>query len=325
MKRIATLLLAIALVFGAFSANLNVCAETEPYNYFDMEAISPRPVAPCKGTRVFRTKVEGESAYSVTGINFRYNSLGFDILPAVKQALGTKDYARITVSFEIKADWTDEFAGHTATCKPILRCMGPRGTVYNASIWNEEYKNALVGSTPIFADTDGKNIIGSASKKRVLLSDSVWVTFSTDMLVDRQQVYCSMTPDWTFCFDEMNGAHQPTEKETDSIGQLKIFDSVTVKNVSVCLSVNQSTPTPKPTAVPTVKPTAKITPAAEAPTQAPDNNPLKDDSDNSIILFTVIGTVIGAIVGASVSVIAVMNKKKKQKETDNSSNDVFSE
>lgn len=306
MKKIIALLLTAALIFGIIIIGFSIHGKAEEYNYFDMDAIEPRPVAPCKGTRVYRKSVDGESAYAVTGINYRYNSVGFDILPAVKAALGDKSYARITISFQIKADWTEEFTGHSTTCKAILRCMNPGGSVYNAELWNSSYKNSLILSDPIFNNYDGQNVIGYFTNKRVLLTDNTWVTYSVDMLVERTQVYSNMTPDWTFCFDEMNGSHQPTEKEKDSQGLLKIFDEVLIKNVSICLSENQTTPTPAPTQKPTEKPTAKPTATV---TEAPTNEQ-NDDSNNETFNLIWICAIVGAVVGASIGVVRNIVKKK---------------
>ncbi|MBR2860466.1 MAG: hypothetical protein IKB86_01335 [Clostridia bacterium] len=335
MKKIITLILAVALVFSMATASFSVNAEAELKNFFDMEAITPVGIG---GGEAAKKEVDGETVYSNTKIDYRWCSMGFDILPALKDALGDDDFVEVTLVFQIKTDWTDEFAGHKTSCKPLLRAFGV-SNVSDSDAWNSAYEDALDGAEAVFNTTDGKNVLCTVSTKRIPLNDEGWTTYTVDLYYEKAQLECAMTPQWIFCIDEMNGAHQPSGKEAPK-GKLVMFDEVLFKDVAIYYTedylASVGTPTPEPTPVPTATPEPEDDPIVDEgtndgtndgtvaePTATPTARPTAtptDEADNKddeqkdeeaadlTWLWIAIAAVV--VVGAVVAVVVVLNKKK---------------
>ncbi|MBR2860427.1 MAG: hypothetical protein IKB86_01125 [Clostridia bacterium] len=331
MKKIITLLLAVAIVFSMATTNFNVNAEIQ--NFYDMETMDPVGI----GAEVARKTVDGETVFSGANIAYRYYSLGFDILPAIKAALGDEEEVEVTLAFEIHTKWAEGFEGRRTSAKPIMRVRG--GSVANgdADAWNSAYEDALDGSDAIFKTTDGVNIIGRITTKRVALNDEGWSLFTLDLYLTKAQIECAMTSNWTFCFDEMNGAHQPKSSETKD-GKLILFEEVLIKNIGIYYTEEyvaanttpepEATATPIPTATPepenndgdAVEPTATATPVTKpTATAANDNindNTNKNEGDDDKAGLPWIWIAIGAVVvvGAVVAVVVITSKKAKAKD-----------
>ena len=273
MKKIITLVLVVALVFSLATANFSVQGEMK--NFFDMENITPVGIADAEVTR---KTVDGETVYSATRINYRWCSLGFDILPAFKEALADDDFIEVAFTFEIKVDWTQAFAGHLTSAKPLLRAHGV-SNVSDADAWNAAYEASLDGSEAVFNCSDGRNVIAGLPIPRVPLNEEEWITYTIFFYLERAQIQCDMTPQWIFCLDEMNGAHQPTGAESPK-GKLIMFEEVLFRNIGVYytddylaaigtpnptpISTPIATSTPKATSTPIATPISKATPTPKA-------------------------------------------------------------
>ena len=336
MKKIITLILAVALVFSMATASFSVNAEAELKNFFDMDAVAPVSVG---GAEVSSKTVDGETVYSATKIDYRWCSMGFNILPALMEALGDDDEIEVTLVFQVKTDWTEAFAGHKTSCGPTLRAMGVTVPNADGDQWMSDYEDALGGAEAVFRCDDGKNILGAVSTKRVPLNDEAWTTYAVDFYFERAQLECTMTPNWTFCFHEMNGAHQPNGTEAPK-GKLVMFDEFMIKGIGVYYTedylASVGTPTPEPTPVPTATPEPEDDPIVDEgtndgtndgtvaePTATPTARPTAtptDEADNKddeqkdeeaadlTWLWIAIAAVV--VVGAVVAVVVVLNKKK---------------
>ncbi|MBR2861632.1 MAG: hypothetical protein IKB86_07320 [Clostridia bacterium] len=325
MKKIITLLLVVALVFGLATANFSVNAE--PKNFFNLKETAPIGVA---GGVVAEDTADGEKVYSLSGINYKWCSMGFDVLPALKTALGNDDFIEATLAFKVKADFTDKFAGHKLSVKLIMRSLAATG-VSDIDGWNSSYEDSLNGAEAVFGNYDGKNIIAYPTTKRVQISDSEWQEYTVDFYFEKSQINSGLTPDWIVCFDDMNGGHPPTSDEQEN-GQLIIYDKLMIKDIGLYYTEDYlaaiGTPTPEPTPVPTatpepdtdtdtdapagdegdadtVEPTAKPTakPTAEADESKDDEQKDEEKAD-----LTWLWIVLGAV---AVAVVVIVVTKKK--------------
>ena len=333
MKKIITLILAVALVFSMATASFSVNAEAELKNFFDMEAITPVGIG---GGEAAKKEVDGETVYSNTKIDYRWCSMGFDILPALKAALGDDEDVEVTLVFQIKTDWTDAFAGHKTSCKPLLRAFGCTDI---SADWDSKYEDALGDAEAVFHCSDAKNVIGQVSTKRVPLNDEGWTTYTVDLYYEKAQLECAETPQWIFCVDEMNGAHQPSGTEAPK-GKLVMFDEVLFKDIAIYYTedylASVGTPTPEPTPVPTAtpepeddpivdegtndgtndgtvaEPTATPTakPTAKPTAEADNKDDEQKDEEKTDLTWLWIAIAAVVVVGAVVAVVVVLNKKK---------------
>ncbi|MBR2861631.1 MAG: hypothetical protein IKB86_07315 [Clostridia bacterium] len=328
MKKFITLLLAIALIFSMAIAT--VSAEAAPKNYFDMETAATKTVGSGK---IAVEEVDGEKVYAFTNLEYRWDSGAIDIHPAVQEAIGDEEYVELTLVFKIKTVFTTDFEGHKTSCIASLRCLTAPDKALGDDEWNSQYEDDIEGCEALFEKFNG-NLQYNLSTKRVPINDEDWTEYTVDMYFEKAVVDSEMTPDWSLCLDQTNGAHQPTSTEAPK-GKLVMFDKILIKDVGVYqteewLAANPpedaATPTltpdtdapaddegegdtVEPTATPTVKPTATSKPVATA---TPDTNEPADDDNQDDSNLTWLWIAIAAVVvaGAAVAVVVILKKKK---------------
>ena len=324
MKKLLTVLLTVALLFSM--ASFNVSAEAEIKNYMSKNIPWSYEFL-AKGTNVAKSTENGETVYSFNGILNRYTSPHFNILPALKAAMGDADEAEITIAFDVRMKFTDAVdETFTSSCNVDVRAINADKSYPTPDEWTNAYEDSLGDSEALF-NKSGNNVLWYPNVARIPLKNTgEWYTVVIDMYFDREQLYNAVTGDtWLLGFDTLGGLHQVTPEEI----QAK-YDSYQLKNIGVYLTEEYldanatPEPTPEPTPVPTPTPVATPTPDATATPDASQNGTTDskptatapaDSNDDSVEdaglpwLWIAVGAVV--VVGGIVAVVVIVSKKKK--------------
>lgn len=212
MKRIVLLLLIIAILMPM---GLTVAANSKDVNYarglkWDKKVGGP-------------TVVMTEDGAIMSDINYPWDSVGCDILPALKDALGEKESVTVKLTVEIKAALKDGNQSGGVCLHPLIRGSGSYAATGDAD-WNREYESTLGGDAPLFS-MSGSNIMMSLSSEILSIPSGAWVTYEKVMKLTHNQVMCPILSEWMLCVDGI----EPT-------GGL---ESVEMRNLSICIEENR--------------------------------------------------------------------------------------
>ena len=189
---------------------------------------------------------------AVSDIKASYSSPFFDILPAMKKAVGNDKSVTVEISFEYKAMLSD---GNTATKASVLLRGGSNLNSIKPEDWLNEYKNTLNGDSPLFTFSGG-NVMFRLKSGIPVTSD--WTVFSAIFTFTKAQIESQHIPYWNLGFDGMN----PVEN----------ILTLQFRNVSITKSNGQASeikPTPTPVPTPTPDIPARKTPTLTVQTSAP--------------------------------------------------------
>ncbi len=307
MKRfIATLLISALLALSA--ASLPIFAQQEKaHNYLTEDKLVWSDVYLGENKSIEKTTENSETVYVAYGIDARYSSPFIkNIRPAIMEIMGDGDSVEITITFKVKAQFQLSFSNkeYVTSARTIFRCM--ETSKIPAEEWNEKYADSLLGAEAFFAKNNLDTTRYVNISEAVAIKDSEWVEYSTDIYLERAQVFSEYTAyDWMFGLDCLGGLHQNPPEFYDRFVALK-FKDIGIYETEEFYS---SMATPIPTATPTAVPHTETPEANPSATEGILENPEHDKNNFSeTVIITVVCAV--AVIGATATVIII--KKKKQ-------------
>lgn len=147
-----------------------------------------------------------------------WDSVGVDILPAVKEALGEEDSVTVKLSVSLSPTMKAGSEESTVSARPLLRGTSAKGGLDDTA-WNSQYNQSIGGDSALFAMYGGN--IMSFCGEAFPMSHGKWHTFTTTLSLTRKQVYSDMLTEWIFCVDNLGGM------------DLKKLDSIEFKDLTI--------------------------------------------------------------------------------------------
>ena len=185
MKKLLTLVLTIVLVF---SMSAMIVSADDVKNFAEG----------AKWTKGHSGGVtEKDGAFKATGIDQPYKSPFVDILPAIKEALGTETEAELIIRFMIRADFKNGNEGEQLTAKPLLR--GGNIAAEEVSDWNASFSEATEGDN-FFKSDAGGNIM-HIFPTSLSFTDEEWTPVIVELTVSDTVVNCDLVKNWNLCID----------------------------------------------------------------------------------------------------------------------------
>ena len=196
------------------------------------------------GTTV-TTKTEGEiSYYSAKGITLSYNSPTAEISNEIKKAFGNSDSATVTISFKIRATFTEDASANEMYVNTIIRAGKFCDAVKNDI---NEFENLYEGS--LFEKIDSINIMVHNFEGDRLLVTNEWSDVEIELELYKEDLGEGIFEQWLLCFHNYN----PLEE----INTLELTDVIILpKDASTDTATSAPTKeTPEPTFANTPTPT----------------------------------------------------------------------
>ena len=154
-------------------------------------------------------KQVGTPAVSVTdtgavmsGLANSWDSVGCDILPALKKALGDDERVYLSLSVEVTATMKAGSEGDTLTARVLMRGTDTRSDLGD-SAWNSAYADAL-GWDPSLFFKQGGNVM-SYLNGGLSLKHGKAVVYTTTLELTKNQIECGILTEWIFCVDNLGG------------------------------------------------------------------------------------------------------------------------
>ena len=154
----------------------------------------------------------------MSGIKNAWDSVGVDILPALKAALGEDDAVTVRITFEVRAAFRDGAAAKSASARPLVRGTSTLGGKSDTE-WTNAYLDALGGDAPYFMIANG-NVMQPCNEGEISFSDEEWRKYETVLELTRKQIECSLLSEWVLC--------------VDCIGGIDMLESFEFRGLSVC-------------------------------------------------------------------------------------------
>lgn len=315
MKKILTLLLALAIIF-ALACPAFAVEDVE--NFLKADAKWEKGTA--KGTVSV-----ADGVAKCTGIDNEWCCPSIDILPTVKEAIGTDDEVEITISFEVRANFAAGNEGSSSSARVLLRGtngISGLGGADNADAWLEAYDESLDGEEPLFSNSKGNILKYLGGGGTIEITDE-WTRYTSEpMFLYSAQINNPSVIKWNLTLDK--------------IIECGIIDSLEFKNVIVTTEEievdDDDEVTDDETKEPETDAPAADAPAADAPatedtpadtaTQKPAvATPGATDApiaNNAPVSFNATAVLVTAIASATVIIVAcivaiVIVKKKTSK------------
>ena len=206
-------------------------------------------------------KQVGTPAVSVTdtgavmsGLANSWDSVGCDILPALKKALGDDERVYLSLSVEVTATMKAGSEGDTLTARVLMRGTDTRSDLGD-SAWNSAYADAL-GWDPSLFFKQGGNVM-SYLNGGLSLKHGKAVVYTTTLELTKNQIECDILTEWVFCVDSLGGMNLSNvegvdfqnltivkaEKPSVDEGELFDPDPVDPNNTDHVLQDHRSVPT----------------------------------------------------------------------------------
>jgi hypothetical protein len=154
-------------------------------------------------------KQVGTPAVSVTdtgavmsGLANSWDSVGCNILPALKKALGDDERVYLSLSVEVTATMKAGSEGDTLTARVLMRGTDTRSDLGD-SAWNSAYADAL-GWDPSLFFKQGGNVM-SYLNGGLSLKHGKAVVYTTTLELTKNQIECGILTEWIFCVDNLGG------------------------------------------------------------------------------------------------------------------------
>lgn len=197
MKRGLSLFLSVILMLSTGLALIPVVAEEDP-----------EPPKNYAADLVWNKTVGGPSATLtdtgavMAGLRNSWDSVGCDILPALKEALGEADSVALKLTVALKATMKAGSEGKAVKARPLIRGTNTKGGLGDSE-WNSQYTKAMGNDAPIFA-MYSNNIMGFMGND-LSLADGEWCTYELALELTRKQIECALLSEWIFCIDNLGG------------------------------------------------------------------------------------------------------------------------
>ena len=202
MKRILSILLATLMILSAGSALIPAAAAEEtpeetpeaPKN-FAASLVWSKTVGSPSVTKTDTGAVMKNLANS-------WDSVGVDILPALKEAMGSEDSVSLKLTVSLKATMKAGSERSAVTVRPLIRGTNTKGGLGDSE-WNSQYAATLNGDTPLMAMYGG-NVMGFMDNQMTLAHEK-WNTYETVLDLTKNQIGSSFISEWIFCVDNLGG------------------------------------------------------------------------------------------------------------------------
>ena len=131
-----------------------------------------------------------------------WDSVGVDILPALKEAMGSGNSVSLKLTVSLKATMKAGSEKSAVTVRPLIRGTSTKGGLGDAE-WNSQYTATMKGDPPLMAMYSG-NIMGFMDNQMTLAHDK-WYTYETALDLTRNQIGSELLSEWIFCVDNLGG------------------------------------------------------------------------------------------------------------------------
>ena len=131
-----------------------------------------------------------------------WDSVGVDILPALKEAMGSENSVSLKLTVSLKATMKAGSERSAVTVRPLIRGTSTKGGLGDAE-WNSQYTATMKGDPPLMAMYSG-NIMGFMDNQMTLAHDK-WYTYETVLDLTRNQIGSELLSEWIFCVDNLGG------------------------------------------------------------------------------------------------------------------------
>ena len=186
-----TLTLLLTTVITVLPVTVNaVGATAESVNYAEGEAWSKWVGTP--------TVTLTEKGAVMTNLHNSWDSVGIDLLPIFKSAMGEEDQITVKLSVNVRATLRAGQESSTVQIHPLIRGTGTEAS-NTAANWFTAYADSIQGDYPLFEKAAG-NIMMNISHS-MAFTHNEWQTFETTLNLTRNQLLSHMISEWIFCVD----------------------------------------------------------------------------------------------------------------------------
>ena len=198
MKRILSLILATVMILSVGLPLIPAVAA---------EA-TPEPSVNFAASLVWNKSVGSASvAKTETGAVMKnlansWDSVGVDILPALKEAMGSENSLSLKLSVSLRATMKAGSEKSAVTVRPLIRGTNTQGGLGDTD-WNSRYAATLNGDAPLMAMYGG-NVMGFMGTQ-MTLSHEKWNTYETILDLTKNQISSNFISEWIFCVDNLGG------------------------------------------------------------------------------------------------------------------------
>lgn len=165
------------------------------------------------------------------GLSNSWDSVGVDVLPALRKVVDKEDEVVLKLSVSLKATMMAGSERETLSVRPLIRGTSAVSGLNDAE-WNSRYADTLEGD-PAVMGMYGGNIMGFIDEELSLTHDT-WRTYETTMELTRRQVRSSLLTEWIFCVDNLYGMDR--EK----------VEAVEFKDLSIQIQIEEEIAPPPP-------------------------------------------------------------------------------
>ena len=186
-----TLTLLLTTVITVLPVTVNaVGATAESVNYAEGEAWSKWVGTP--------TVTLTENGAVMTNLHNSWDSVGIDLLPIFKSAMGEEDQITVKLSVNVRATLRAGQESGAVQIRPLIRGTGTEAS-NTAANWFTAYADSIQGDYPLFEKAAG-NIMMNISHS-MAFTHNEWQTFETTLNLTRNQLHSHMISEWIFCVD----------------------------------------------------------------------------------------------------------------------------
>ncbi len=202
IKRLLSLLLAFLLMLSTLSVllGLPVTAEGEggaaepPTNFAAGLAWDKKIGGP--------TVTPTDTGALMSDLTNAWDSVGCNILPAVKTAMGEGNSIRLALSVEVTATMKAGSEGGTLSARVLMRGTDTKGNLGDND-WNDQYANSIGGAFPFF-EKHGGNVM-SYFDVPLTLKHGQTVVYETTLELKKEHLNSDMVSEWILCVDNLGG------------------------------------------------------------------------------------------------------------------------
>ena len=197
MKKLLTIILALTIVFALACP---VFANEDVENFLREDAKWDKGTA-TKGT----VTVDADGVVTATGITAAWAAPSIDILPSIKDAIGTDDEIELTISFEARATFTAGNEGSASSGRVLMRGtngISGLGGADNVESWVEAYEESLDGEDALFQNSKG-NIMKFLGGNVDLVDDD-WSVYTVTLFLYAAQIDNPSVTEWKLTLDNIS-------------------------------------------------------------------------------------------------------------------------
>lgn len=136
----------------------------------------------------------------MSGLSNSWDSVGCDILPALKAAIEDRESVYLALSMEVTATMKAGSEGDTLTSRVLLRGTDTRGDLGDSE-WNSAYSDALGWDSTVFFKQGG-NIMAFPGGG-LSLKHGETAVYKATLELTKNQIACDILSEWVLCVDSL--------------------------------------------------------------------------------------------------------------------------